>query len=556
MSYLVLARKYRPADFNAVVHQEHVTTTLKNAIELNRVAHAHIFTGPRGTGKTTIARILGKCMNCFNGPSPIPCENCRSCNEISSGSPSDIIEIDGASNNSVDQIREIRDNLVYKPVHSRYKIYIIDEVHMLSTAAFNALLKSLEEPPPHIIFLFATTEPHKIPVTILSRCQRHDLKRVPLGALSEHLAGLCKNENIDASMESLLNIASTAEGSVRDAMSLLDQAIASAPDNKITLEHINWLIGSSSFPVIKETLDSIFKADRKALINILAELYLSGKDLKIFYSDIANYLRHIIILKINGKEGNLCDISKDCKNELLEISMGLSPQYISRLLDITLKEESKIKYTENIRILMELLFLKLCEIPETKSLEKILVELEKLKASDPGEVYISESRKTEENKIEYKEPVHETDLPPVNVSTDKKQNLKTLSNEEIWLKILEKISKIKMAAGNLLKNNSRFLDFNNDTLKIKAVGSGYHISMLKKESSLIEKTASEIYGKEIRVEFDESFIDESLNKGFVNEKEKIFLQAESNPLVNAVKNKLKGKIIEERLIKNKRFKEE
>jgi len=243
MSYLVLARKYRPQTFEDVVKQDHVTQTLTNAISSGRVAHAILFSGPRGTGKTTIARILAKALNCEKGPTSTPCNICQSCKEITSGGSVDVFEIDGASNNGVDHIRDLRENVKYMPAHSKYKIYIIDEVHMLSTAAFNALLKTLEEPPPHILFLFATTEPHKIPITILSRCQRHDLRRISIGDVSEHMAKLCSKEKINISAESLDIIARESGGSMRDALSLLDQVMVCSSESEISHNHVLNILG-------------------------------------------------------------------------------------------------------------------------------------------------------------------------------------------------------------------------------------------------------------------------------------------------------------------------
>lgn len=257
MAYLVLARKYRPQTFEEVVGQEHVTRTLKNAISGNRVAHAILFSGPRGTGKTTIARILAKAVNCESGPTPTPCNGCRSCQDITAGRGVDVFEIDGASNNSVDQVRELRDNSRYMPAHSRYKIYIIDEVHMLSIAAFNALLKTLEEPPAHVLFFFATTEAHKIPITILSRCQRHDLRRIESAAISQHMEDLCRQEAVSLSSGNLWAIARESGGSMRDALSLLDQVLASR-DGQIDDEYVMNLLGGMDRQVLYDLSEATF----------------------------------------------------------------------------------------------------------------------------------------------------------------------------------------------------------------------------------------------------------------------------------------------------------
>ena len=276
MSYLVLARKYRPQTFDRVIEQDHVTRTLSNAISADRVAHAVLFAGPRGTGKTTVARILAKAMNCKEGPIPAPCNKCRSCREITSGNAVDVFEIDGASNNSVDQVRELRDHIKYMPAHSMYKIYIIDEVHMLSMPAFNALLKTLEEPPPHVMFIFATTEPQKIPITILSRCQRHDFRRLSLKSMIEHMAYISQEENFKIPQESLVLIGQEATGSMRDALSLLDQVL-SCFKGSVSHDQILEILGVIDRKYVFDLCDTILRGDIAGILDALvAHLFSCG----------------------------------------------------------------------------------------------------------------------------------------------------------------------------------------------------------------------------------------------------------------------------------------
>ena len=290
MSYLVLARRYRPQTFDQVIEQEHVTRTLSNAIAANRVAHAFLFAGPRGTGKTTVVRIMAKALNCQEGPLATPCNRCRSCNEITVGNAVDVYEIDGASNNGVDQIRDLRENVKYLPAHSRYKIYIIDEVHMLSIAAFNALLKTLEEPPEHILFMFATTEPHKIPVTILSRCQRHDLRRIPTGAISAHLVSICKQEGVNVPPESLDAMAREAAGSVRDALSLLDQVL-SGTTGEVTHKQVLEMVGVVDRQIVLRFSQAILNSDIAQTLITVEKAYRHGQNLKMVYAELLAHFR-------------------------------------------------------------------------------------------------------------------------------------------------------------------------------------------------------------------------------------------------------------------------
>ena len=298
MTYLSLARKWRPQLFEDVIGQEHITKTLQNAISTNRVAQAYLFTGSRGVGKTTSARILAKAMNCVEGPTPTPCNKCTSCIEISENRSPDVLEIDGASNNSVDDIRNLQEQINYKPTKGKYRIYIIDEVHMLSTSAFNALLKTLEEPPPHVIFIFATTEPHKIPITILSRCQRFDFKNISRKSIKSRLKYILEQEKIvPSSEESLDMIAKAADGSMRDALSILDQLLAL--DKTLKLENVEKLLGLTGIKETKEIVNTLINRETDKLYEIIENTKNSGIELKFFLKEMLSYLQDLIHYELN-----------------------------------------------------------------------------------------------------------------------------------------------------------------------------------------------------------------------------------------------------------------
>jgi len=342
MSYLVLARKYRPQTFDQVVEQAHITRTLTNAISSDRVAHAILFSGPRGTGKTTVARILAKAMNCKEGPTAVPCNNCRSCNEITAGNAVDVYEIDGASNNSVDQIRELRENIKYMPAHSLYKIYIIDEVHMLSMAAFNALLKTLEEPPAHVMFMFATTEPHKIPITILSRCQRHDFRRISLDSISSHMALLCRQEGFEIAEDSLGVMAREAGGSMRDGLSLLDQ-IMTCTQGAMSHEQVLDLLGVIDRKILFDLAESILSSDIPAVLDLLDDIYDRGHDIKKLYADLLEHFRDLLVVAMGKKVDKLVDLPSGEIEQLMGQAKRVSTTALGQIFNMLFEEEISIR---------------------------------------------------------------------------------------------------------------------------------------------------------------------------------------------------------------------
>ncbi|QTA85993.1 DNA polymerase III subunit gamma/tau [Desulfonema magnum] len=378
MSYLVLARKYRPQTFDQVVKQEHVTQTLTNAISSGRVAHALLFSGPRGTGKTTIARVLAKAMNCQEGPTATPCNKCQSCKEITSGNAADVFEIDGASNNGVDQIRELRENVKYMPAHSPYKIYIIDEVHMLSIAAFNALLKTLEEPPAHVMFLFATTEPHKIPITILSRCQRHDLRRIDIESVSKHMLSLCQQEGTDIAEESLTLIAREAGGSMRDALSLLDQVMTCA-EGTITHEQVLDILGIIDRKILFDISAGILSGNILQVLDIIDEIYNHGHNVKELYSDIIEHFRNLLVVKLGKKINKLVDLPVHETNLMADQVKSVSEAHLSQLLDILFKEESVIQFSAQPKLALEMAFIRMFQAKPVLSIDMLIEKLDNLK---------------------------------------------------------------------------------------------------------------------------------------------------------------------------------
>jgi len=376
MTYIVLARKWRPMKFEDVAGQEHVTRTLMNALQQNRMGHAFIFAGPRGVGKTTTARLLAKAVNCENQPTINPCNECKSCKSITEGNSLDVIEIDGASNRGIDEIRNLRENIRFSPASSKYKVYIIDEVHMLSKEAFNALLKTLEEPPSHAIFIFATTEIHRVPLTILSRCQRFDFKRIPTTIIADRLQEISGNENLNVDRESLLLIARKSEGSMRDATSILDQVISST-DGQPTVKKVQESLGIISEELFFEFTELIRQKNDGEILQFAQKVFFQGHDVINFIHGLEEHFRNLLVTRATAS-AKLLETSDYFKNLYQENAARFVEKDLVHYLDILTQNESLLKYSENPQLILELLLLKLAHKPLTVDLEELLALLKNL----------------------------------------------------------------------------------------------------------------------------------------------------------------------------------
>ncbi|HUZ08072.1 MAG TPA: DNA polymerase III subunit gamma/tau [Candidatus Paceibacterota bacterium] len=380
MSYQVIARKYRPQRFADVVGQEHVTQTLANAIAQKRIAHAYLFCGPRGTGKTTIARIFAKCLNCTGGPKVDFDDADTRVQEITEGRALDVLEIDGASNNGVEQVRELRETCKYAPANSQFKIYIIDEVHMLSTAAFNALLKTLEEPPAHVKFMFATTDPEKVLPTILSRCQRFDLRRIPAALITKHLAEIAKKEKVKIDEAALHAIARGADGGMRDAESTLDQLISFCGD-KIEEADVLSMFGLAAQNQILGLSRAILAGEIQTALTLLDELAQNGKDLGRLLSDLLNHFRNLLLFQISRGDLNLLEVSEAEVAALKEQNTLANTESLTRVLEVLSDAELRLRDTASKKILLEITALKAIEARNAVSLDAVLKQLNQLRGN-------------------------------------------------------------------------------------------------------------------------------------------------------------------------------
>ena len=386
MDYLVLARKWRPQSFEEVLGQEQVIKTLRNAIRYDRIAHALIFSGPRGVGKRSVARIMAKAMKCETGPTQTPCNVCTNCREITEGISMDVREIDGASNRGIDEVRELRENLKFLPMTSRYKIYIIDEVHMLTREAFNALLKTLEEPPSHVVFIFATTETQKIPATILSRCQCYDFRRISVRQIADNLQKIAQAEGIRITDRGLAWIAAAGDGSMRDAQSIFDQAISYA-GSEIQDHDLEEILGLTDRQFLFSLSEAILERNAGKCLKIIEEGYYAGLDMKHFYETLLGHFRNLLLTKIVGEDQSFLDVADDDLVRLKTQTEGVSRETLQRLLDILMAEEENIKRSQNPRLNLETTLVRMAYLEPMIPIDEVLLKMESLEkrlSSNPG----------------------------------------------------------------------------------------------------------------------------------------------------------------------------
>ncbi|MCG6907347.1 MAG: DNA polymerase III subunit gamma/tau [Desulfobacteraceae bacterium] len=550
MSYLVLARKYRPQTFDQVVQQAHVTRTLTNAITSGRVAHAILFAGPRGTGKTTVARILAKAMNCEQGPTPQPCNVCRSCREITAGNAADVYEIDGASNNSVEQVRELRENLQYMPSHSPRKIYIIDEVHMLSLQAFNALLKTLEEPPAHVMFLFATTEPHKIPVTILSRCQRHDLRRIDLRAIADHLQMLCRRQEVVVQSESLWLIAREAGGSMRDALSLLDQVIASADAaDGIDPREVLDILGVIDRKILHDIAGVILNRDLPAVLGQLDEIYDRGHDMKKLHGDLLEHFRNLLVAKIGRNPERLIDLPGHELAQLQSQVADVPAERLEQVFELLLREEGALKYAAQPRLVLEMAFVRMLQASPVLPIEVLIAKIDQLRqglAELPvGTPPPQSLAPREEVALPASPPVSS---PPAASAVEARYE----PNESLaqsWQHVLEKLSgrdpalKAVLAASELLRVDAAVVE-------IQLCGSTFSLDRARRKESiaLIEALCSDYFGgpRKLVLRTKELARDDEREKQ--REAARLKHEALHHPLVSEAIEVFEGQVVEVKIL--------
>ncbi len=547
MSYQVLARKYRPQSFEEVIGQEHITRTLKNAVGSQRVAHGFLFSGMRGVGKTTMARILAKAINCEEGPTPSPCNRCGNCREITQGYSVDVIEIDGASNTSVDDIRELRQNVLYAPASARYKIYIIDEVHMLSKSAFNALLKTLEEPPPHVIFVFATTEQHKVPFTIQSRCQCFHFRRIPLQQISEQLLRIAEQEGFSLDLESAHLIARASEGSMRDAQSLLDQALSFCGD-AVTIVDTRRVLGVIDQEVLDESIQALIEQDAERLLNVIDKLHTLGVDLVEFCKELQSHLRNLLMIKILKSPGSVTPLSEEEIEKLRPLTTAIDEDRLFAFVEHLDRTEADVRRSTHPRIVLEVALVKMTRIRPLREFKEILAQLEVLEQKvDAGGSGENRCLHQKPNSVEKKKPESSSKKPAV------QDDLSSSRSAAIdWEKIVSHANRVYPLVGSILEQG--FLKKAEPHRAIIGFKKKIHYDMAKEKQKKILEMFGSFLQRDLSLEFslhngtepDQKTLTEKKEEEIRKKKEQLEQENLGNHIVQDALKIFKGKILEVR----------
>jgi len=508
MTYIALYREWRPKVFEEVVGQQHITTTLKNSIKNNRIAHAYLFCGIRGTGKTSTAKIFAKALNCEKGPAPTPCNVCSKCKAIDNGRLMDVIEIDAASNRGIDEIRELRDNIKYPPSEGRYKVYIIDEVHMLTKEAFNALLKTLEEPPQYVVFILATTEPHRLPDTILSRCQRYDFKRLTISDIIGKMREILDKHGLKADDQALAVIARNSQGAMRDALSLLDQCISYA-DTELTKDIVLEILGTVNEEFLFDFAESIRTKDLQKCLAKIDELTYNGKDLHQFVNDLLYHFRNLMVARVSQNPTGIIDLSEESIEALKNQSKGFELEEILRVINILSETEKDVKWASHPRIPLEIALVKLTK-PEVDDSIMGIVErvsrLERYLESNKGQREPSGQTSDQPQKAEtfpstrgfsQKQKEKENGQYDANI---KEKTLEKL--QQIWPQIITRIKREKPSLKAFIQSgNPQPVELKGKQLVIEVGGMELNKAMLERNIGLIEKVISEVYDGDLKASF-------------------------------------------------------